>query len=228
MGTHFKRSSAMQHLAPFLVVPLALTVATMPVERIGGVVGISEGTGATDSSEDFRGVYRECLGCDSAFDPYPYHLFNSEARHDLAKRAPLPKKPFPFPLAFKKPKAKKPFKPFGKKFFPFFGKKGKKSKPAFGKFGKKSKPAFGKKGKKSKPAFGKNGKKSKPKFKKGGKKSKPKLKKGGKGASKFAKASAPISIPSFGAGAPALGLGIPAIAVGGFGLGVNGDGGAFG
>merc|ERR1712008_54887 len=200
MGTHFKRSSAMQHLAPFLVVPLALTVATMPVERIGGVVGISEGTGATDSSEDFRGVYRECLGCDSAFVPYPYHLFNSEARHDLAKRAPLPKKPFPFPLAFKKPKAKKPFKPFGKKFFPFFGKKGKKSKPA----------------------FGKKGKKSKPKFKKGGKKSKPKLKKGGKGASKFAKASAPISIPSFGAGAPALGLGIPAIAVGGFGLGVNG------
>merc|ERR1712008_477559 len=192
MGTHFKRSSAMQHLAPFLVVPLALTVATMPVERIGGVVGISEGTGATDSSEDFRGVYRECLGCDSAFVPYPYHLFNSEARHDLAKRAPLPKKPFPFPLAFKKPK------------------------PAFGKFGKKSKPAFGKKGKKSKPAFGKKGKKSKPKFKKGG-----------KGASKFAKASAPISIPSFGAGAPALGLGIPAIAVGGFGLGVNGDG-AFG
>merc|ERR1712008_671119 len=181
MGTHFKRSSAMQHLAPFLVVPLALTVATMPVERIGGVVGISEGTGATDSSEDFRGVYRECLGCDSAFVPYPYHLFNSEARHDLAKRAPLPKKPFPFPLAFKKPKAKKPFKPFGKKFFPFFGKKGKKPKP----------------------------------------------KKGGKGASKFAKASAPISIPSFGAGAPALGLGIPAIAVGGFGLGVNGDG-AFG
>merc|ERR1711935_881792 len=205
MGTHFKRSSAMQHLALFLVVPLALTVATMPVERIEGVVGISEGTGATDSSEDFRGVYRECLGCDSAFIPYPYHLFNSEARHDLAKRAPLPKKPFPFPLAFKKPKAKKPFKPFGKKFFPFFGKKGKKSKPAFGKFGKKSKP----------------------KFKKGGKKSKPKLKKGGKGASKFAKASAPISIPSFGAGAPALGLGIPAIAVGGFGLGVNGDG-AFG
>merc|ERR1711956_195403 len=180
--------------APFLVVPLALTVATMPVERIGGVVGISEGTGATDSSEDFRGVYRECLGCDSAFVPYPYHLFNSEARHDLAKRAPLPKKPFPFPLAFKKPKAKKPFKPFGKKFFPFFGKKGKKSKPAFGKLGKKSKP---------------------------------KLKKGGKGASKFAKASAPISIPSFGAGAPTLGLGIPAIAVGGFGLGVNGDG-AFG
>merc|ERR1712008_595196 len=200
MGTHFKRSSAMQHLAPFLVVPLALTVATGAVERIGGVVGISEGTGATDSSEDFRGVYRECLGCDSAFVPYPYHLFNSEARHDLAKRAPLPKKPFPFPLAFKKPKAKKPFKPFGKKFFPFFGKKGKKSKPA----------------------FGKKGKKSKPKFKKGGKKSKPKLKKGGKGASKFAKASAPISIPSFGAGAPALGLGIPAIAVGGFGLGVNG------
>merc|ERR1711956_78617 len=183
--------------APFLVVPLALTVATMPVERIGGVVGISEGTGATDSSEDFRGVYRECLGCDSAFVPYPYHLFNSEARHNLAKRAPLPKKPFPFPLAFKKPKAKKPFKPF--KLF----------------------------GKKSKPAFGKKGKKSKPKFKKGGKKSKPKLKKGGKGASKFAKASAPISIPSFGAGAPALGLGIPAIAVGGFGLGVNGDG-AFG
>merc|ERR1711935_355777 len=194
MGTHFKRSSAMQHLALFLVVPLALTVATMPVERIEGVVGISEGTGATDSSEDFRGVYREGLGCDSAFIPYPYHLFNSEARHDLAKRAPLPKKPFPFPLAFKKPKAKKPFKPFGKKFFPFFGKKGKKSKPAFGK---------------------------------GGKKSKPKLKKGGKGATKFAKASAPISIPSFGAGAPALGLGIPAIAVGGFGLGVNGDG-AFG
>merc|ERR1711956_141459 len=191
--------------APFLVVPLALTVATWAVERIQGVVGISEGTGATDSSEDFRGVYRECLGCDSAFVPYPYHLFNSEARHDLAKRAPLPKKPFPFPLAFKKPKAKKPFKPFGKKFFPFFGKKGKKSKPA----------------------FGKKGKKSKPKFKKGGKKSKPKLKKGGKGASKFAKASAPISIPSFGAGAPALGLGIPAIAVGGFGLGVNGDG-AFG
>merc|ERR1711956_145450 len=105
--------------APFLVVPLALTVATWAVERIGGVVGISEGTGATDSSEDFRGVYRECLGCDSAFVPYPYHLFNSEARHDLAKRAPLPKKPFPFPLAFKKPKAKKPFKPFGKKFFPF-------------------------------------------------------------------------------------------------------------
>merc|ERR1711935_1250939 len=200
MGTHFKRSSAMQHLALFLVVPLALTVATMPVERIGGVVGISEGTGATDSSEDFRGVYRECLGCDSAFVPNPYHLFNSEARHDLAKRAPLPKKPFPFPLAFKKPKAKKPFKPF--KPFKLFGKK-------------------------SKPAFGKKGKKSKPKFKKGGKKSKPKLKKGGKGASKFAKASAPISIPSFGAGAPALGLGIPAIAVGGFGLGVNGDG-AFG
>merc|ERR1711935_99865 len=193
MGTHFKRSSAMQHLALFLVVPLALTVATMPVERIGGVVGISEGTGATDSSEDFRGVYRECLGCDSAFIPYPYHLFNSEARHDLAKRAPLPKKPF------------QPFKLFGKK----------------------SKPAFGKKGKKSKPAFGKFGKKSKPKFKKGGKKSKPKLKKGGKGATKFAKASAPISIPSFGAGAPALGLGIPAIAVGGFGFGVNGDG-AFG
>merc|ERR1711935_514696 len=216
MGTHFKRSSAMQHLALFLVVPLALTVATMPVERIEGVVGISEGTVAIDSSEDFRGVYRECLGCDSAFVPNPYHLFNSEARHDLAKRAPLPKKPFPFPLAFKKPKAKKPFKPFGKKFFPFFGEKGKKSKPAFGKFGKKSKPAFGKKGKKSKP-----------KFKKGGKKSKPKLKKGGKGATKFAKASAPISIPSFGAGAPALGLGIPAIAVGGFGLGVNGDG-AFG
>merc|ERR1711935_807752 len=188
MGTHFKRSSAMQHLALFLVVPLALTVATMPVERIEGVVGISEGTGATDSSEDFRGVYRECLGCESAFIHYPYHLFNSEARHDLAKRAPLPKKPFPFPLAFKKPKAKKPFKPFkpfklfGKKSKPAFGKFGKKSKPAFGKKGMKSKPAFGKKGKKSKPAFGKKGKKSKPKFKKGGKKSKPKLKKGGKGA----------------------------------------------
>merc|ERR1711956_106303 len=136
--------------APFLVVPLALTVATWAVERIQGVVGISEGTGAIDSSEDFRGVYRECLGCDSAFIPYPYHLFNSEARHNLAKRAPLPKKPFPFPLAFKKPKAKKPFKPF--KLF------GKKSKPAFGKKGKKSKPAFGKK---SKPAFGKKGKKSK-------------------------------------------------------------------
>ena len=185
--------------APFLVVPLALTVATMPVERIEGVVGISEGTGATDSSEDFRGVYRECLGCDSAFIPYPYHLFNSEARHDLAKRAPLPKKPFKFkPFKLPKKPLKKP--------------KGKKGKPFF---------------KKSKPKFGKKGKKSKPKIKKGGKKSKPKIKKGGKGAKKFGKASAPISIPSFGAGAPTLGLGGAGLAVGGFGFGVPGDG-AFG
>merc|ERR1712165_2976 len=194
---HLSFGDVMKNSVIFHVVLSALVVAAVvatPVERIKGVISISDKDSAPEDGRHLIAANRGFQNQHSAFLPYPYHLIDADVRRNLDKRSP------------------QKFVVGGKKSFKKVGKGGKKGGKNIGKGFKpgtpqnkkgKGKAKFGgkNKGKAFKPGTPQN-KKAKSKGRKGGKKAK----KGGKKAGKGAKKSSPLSIP---AGGGSLAFGVP-------------------
>merc|ERR1712038_1843183 len=177
---HLSFGDVMKNLVIFHVVLSALVVAAVvatPVERIKGVISISDKDSAPEDGKHLTAANRGFQNQHSAFLPYPYHLIDADARRNLDKRSPQ-KFVVGGKKSFKKvgKGGKKGGKNIGKGFKPGTpqNKKGKFGAKNIGKGFKPGTPQ-NKKGKAFKPGTPQN-KKAKSKGKKGGKKAK----KGGK------------------------------------------------
>merc|ERR1712038_1327181 len=85
---HLSFGDVMKNSVIFHVVLSALVVAAVvatPVERIKGVISISDKDSAPEDGKHLTAANRGFQNQHSAFLPYPYHLIDADARRNLGK-----------------------------------------------------------------------------------------------------------------------------------------------